>query len=71
MIRDEEAEKRLINLLKPLDIPDHRRSHLSDGNLDWMIRNIAIRNAMHKDFDEVFGLLRHIRFGSPKEKVTT
>lgn len=40
-----------------MDIPTHRRS-ASPGNIRWLLRNLAIRNAAHPDFDAVITQLR-------------
>jgi len=49
-----------FNLPEDMDIPEHRRQ-LSNENLRWLLRNLAIRNSNHPKFEEVISNLKSIQ----------
>lgn len=52
-------KERLEEILTTMDIPENRRE-INFGNLSWMIRNLAIRNGNHPDFEEARNLVRKL-----------
>lgn len=52
-------KERLEQILATMDIPENRRE-INFGNLSWMIRNLAIRNRNHPDFEEARDLVRKL-----------
>lgn len=52
-------KERLEEILTTMDIPENRRE-INFGNLSWMIRNLAIRNRNHPDFEEACDLVRKL-----------
>lgn len=48
-----ENEERLQSLLESMDVPSARRQ---DNR--WLLRNLAIRNAGHENFEEAMRLIR-------------
>lgn len=52
-------KERLEEILTTMDIPENRRE-INFGNLSWMIRNLAIRNGNHPDFEEAHDLVRKL-----------
>lgn len=52
-------KERLEEILTTMDIPENRRE-INFGNLSWMIRNLAIRNGNHPDFEEARDLVRKL-----------
>lgn len=52
-------KERLKEILTTMDIPENRRE-INFGNLSWMIRNLAIRNGNHPDFEEARDLVRKL-----------
>ena len=46
---------RLADILSEMDVPVTRR-----GDLGWLSRNLAVRNASHKDFDEATQIIRRL-----------
>lgn len=52
-------KERLKEILVTMDIPENRRE-INFGNLSWMIRNLAIRNRKHPDFEEARDLVRNL-----------
>lgn len=55
MTHDDTA--RLRKILETMDLPAMRVSSLDRG---WLLRNIAVRNQNHPDFEEAFGLLKKL-----------
>lgn len=52
-------KERLEEILTTMDIPENRRE-INFGNLSWMIRNLAIRNGNHPNFEEARDLVRKL-----------
>lgn len=40
----------LAKLLESMDVPEKRRDVSNTSNLNWLLRNLAIRNRDNKDF---------------------
>lgn len=51
---------RLKEIILTMDIPDFRRDLSLDQNVRQLMRNLAINNSDHVDFDEALILLKAI-----------
>jgi len=51
----EELEDLLASTLKTFDVPEHRRRDAS-----WVLRNVAIRNSNHPDYNKVIEISKAI-----------
>ena len=43
-----------------MDVPNMRRDVSSRSNVAWLLRNLAVRNAEHTEFDAVFKKLKRL-----------
>ena len=50
----------LSELIRDMDIPDVRRDLSSRRNLEWLGRNMFVRNKEHPNFESANNLLRTI-----------
>lgn len=53
----EGVKQRIKQILDTMDIPELRKDLNKDQNIQWLIRNIGIRNSKHPDINEVTALL--------------
>jgi len=49
----------LRRTLREMEVPDHRRG-LTETNVKWLLRNLAIRNQSHPNYNAVNGALFEI-----------
>ena len=49
---------RLNEILSTMDIPKNRRDTTQPQNLRWLLRNMAIVNRHHPDFDEAVRIIK-------------
>ena len=43
-----------------MDVPNMRRDVSSRSNVAWLLRNLAVRNKEHAEFDAVFAKLKKL-----------
>lgn len=48
----------IADLIGDMDIPAMRMDIDNPANVRWLLRNLGIRNANHKNFEEAFRLLK-------------
>lgn len=52
-------KERLVEILKTMDIPEYRLTSFNgDIDLQWLNRNLFIRNDEHQDIKEAYDLIR-------------
>lgn len=49
-----------------MEVPFFRRNTNEFGNVQWLVRNLAVKNQNHPNFDEVLRTLKLILRGIPK-----
>jgi hypothetical protein len=49
-----------------MEVPLFRRNTNEVGNVQWLVRNLAVKNQNHPNFDEVLRTLKLILRGIPK-----
>ena len=54
----QESHEALQKILKTMDVPEQR---LNDRG--WLIRNLAVRNKEHPDFERAISLIRDMQQG--------
>lgn len=47
----------LQRLIRPMDLPDFRKSSTTVHNLKWLRKNLKARNESHKNYEEAMKLL--------------
>jgi hypothetical protein len=55
----DDPRETLVRILKNMDIP-RRRHELSNNNLRWLNRNIAVRNSGHPEFETARALITQL-----------
>jgi len=60
-VGDIDFKCKLKIILTTMDIPESRRNLDNSGNIDWLLRNIGIRNRNHADYNVAIDLLRKIK----------
>lgn len=55
-----EMQKQLRDILMTMEVPSFRTQYMSQHNLLWLQRNLAINNSDHPKLDEALGLLRNL-----------
>jgi hypothetical protein len=50
----------LKNLLKPMDLPSYRKFGETPDNLRWLAKNLAVRNANHRNFGKAIEVIEQI-----------
>lgn len=55
-----EMQKQLRGILATMDVPSFRTQFMSQHNLLWLQRNIAINNADHPQLDEALSLVKQL-----------
>jgi len=50
----------LRDLLESMDIPEFRRNIENRANLEWLGRNLFIKNSNHPNFPEVIRILEQL-----------
>ena len=61
--RKKSAELRAI--LATMEVPSFRIQQMSEANLRWISRNIAVKNADHEGFEKATALISEILCLSP------
>lgn len=52
-------EKRLLEILDTMDIPEFRKTYINGKpDLFWLGRNLHFKNSEHTSFDEAYDLIR-------------
>ena len=49
-----------------MEVPLFRRNTNEVGNVQWLVRNLAVKNQNHPNFDEVLHTLKLVLRGIPK-----
>ena len=49
-----------------MEVPLFRRNTNEVGNVQWLVRNLAVKNQNHPSFDEVLRTLKLVLRGIPK-----
>lgn len=47
------SNEELLRKLDKMDLPIQRRNHLNKRNLEWLSKNLSVKNKGHKHFEEV------------------
>lgn len=55
-----EMQKQLRFTLETMEVPSFRTQFMSQHNLLWLQRNLAINNADHPKLDEALGLIKQL-----------
>ena len=51
-------DSELIAILHSMDVPNKRKNISEASNISWLLRNIAIRNSSHPQFEEAIEMLK-------------
>lgn len=46
-----EIDKKLIKLLKKMDIPVYRKDKFNKNNLEWLQKNLHYKNSTHPNYN--------------------
>jgi len=55
--------KTLLELLRRMDLPDHRKENDTIHNVRWLARNLGVRNEDHPNFDRTMEVIKRILKG--------
>lgn len=53
-------EDMLNSILSTMDIPDSRRDINNFGNLEWMLRNLQVKNKNNEDYGRAISIIKEL-----------
>lgn len=57
----EELERKLENLLKPMDLPWNRKKDFNPSKLKWLMKNLSKRNGSHTNYIEAMSIISELK----------
>lgn len=51
-----EKYDQLSQLVKTMDLPDHRKTAAKPANVQWLLQNMSAKNKSHKNYGTAFKL---------------
>ena len=51
---------KLVELLRPMELPEWRKSKLTIHNVRWLSRNMGLKNSTHPNYNESIELIKAI-----------
>jgi len=52
--------QQLQSLIRPMDLPHFRKSGTTHKNLEWLHKNLKVRNESHKNYEPAMEVLKDL-----------
>lgn len=56
-----EAYKQIEKLVKPMDVPFNRKQDINPAKVNWLYKNLKVKNEGKKNFTELMQLLEELQ----------